>query len=75
MVNWIIENLALVLEVVAVILGIIYVLLAARNRIECWIFGIIGSAISVYLFYEYAQLYAEAVLYSFYEGMADSVSV
>lgn len=38
----------------------------AQNKISCWIFGIIGSLLSVYLFIVYAKLYAEAVLYVFY---------
>lgn len=66
MVNWLFNNLALLLEITAVIFGIIYVVLAAKNRISCWIYGIIGSLLSVYLFVVYAQLYAEAILYTFY---------
>ncbi len=66
MVNWLSDNLALVLEVIAVILGMIYVILASRNNIYCWIFGILGSLLSIYLFIEHAQLYAEAFLYSYY---------
>lgn len=66
MVNWISENIALLLEIIAVIFGIIYVVLVAKNKISCWIFGIIGSLISIYLFVVYAKLYAESVLYLFY---------
>ena len=64
--NWITENIALVLEIAAVIFGIVYVVLIAANKISCWFFGIIGSIISIYLFVEHAKLYAEAVLYGFY---------
>lgn len=64
--NWLSENIAIVLEVIAVILGIIYVILASRNHIYCWFFGILGSLVSIYIFIEYAQLYAEAMLYSYY---------
>ncbi|OFY97145.1 MAG: hypothetical protein A3K10_11580 [Bacteroidetes bacterium RIFCSPLOWO2_12_FULL_31_6] len=66
MVNWLSNNFDLVLEIVAVIFGIAYVLLAAKNKISCWIFGIIGSALSIFLFIFYAKLYAESVLYLFY---------
>lgn len=63
---WVFENSALLLEIVAVIFGVLYTVLMAQNKISCWIFGIIGSLLSVYLFIEYAKLYAEAVLYIFY---------
>lgn len=64
--TWVFNNIALLLEIVAVIFGIIYVILAAKNNISCWIFGIIGSLLSIVLFVIYAKLYAEAVLYIFY---------
>ncbi len=66
MVTWVFNNIALLLEIVAVIFGVLYTVLMAQNKISCWIFGIIGSLLSVYLFIEYAKLYAEAVLYIFY---------
>ncbi|MDB4533758.1 nicotinamide riboside transporter PnuC [Vicingaceae bacterium] len=66
MVTWVFNNVALLLEIVAVIFGVFYTLLMAQNKVSCWIFGIIGSLLSVYLFVEYAKLYAEAVLYVFY---------
>jgi nicotinamide mononucleotide transporter len=66
MVTWVYNNIALLLEIVAVIFGVLYTVLMAQNKISCWIFGIIGSLLSVYLFIEYAKLYAEAVLYVFY---------
>ena len=64
--TWVFENISLLLEIAAVILGIIYVMLAAKNKISCWIFGILGSLLSIVLFVVYAKLYAEAVLYIFY---------
>ena len=64
--TWIFDNIALLLEIVAVIFGVFYTVLMAQNKISCWIFGILGSLLSVYLFVEYAKLYAEAVLYVFY---------
>ena len=66
MVNWLSNHLAVILEITAVIFGIIYVVLAAKSKISCWIYGIIGSLLSIYLFAVYAQLYAEAILYTFY---------
>jgi len=66
MVTWLYNNIPLLLEIVAVIFGVLYTVLMAQNKISCWIFGIIGSLLSVYLFVEYAKLYAEAVLYVFY---------
>lgn len=64
--TWVFNNIALLLEIVAVIFGVLYTVLMAQNKISCWIFGIIGSLLSVYLFIVYAKLYAEAVLYVFY---------
>lgn len=66
MADWIYENIALLLEVFAVIFGVVYVILVAKSKISCWIFGIIGSLISIYLFIVYAKLYAESILYLFY---------
>lgn len=66
MVNWISDNFPLLLEVVAVIFGVVYVVLAAKNSNWCWIFGIIGSFLSIFLFIFYAKLYAEALLNVFY---------
>jgi nicotinamide mononucleotide transporter len=66
MVDWISDNFALLLEIVAVIFGVFYTVLMAKNKISCWIFGIIGSLLSIYLFIIYAKLYAEALLSVFY---------
>ena len=66
MVDWIFNNFPLLLEIVAVIFGVLYTVLMAKNKISCWIFGIIGSLLSIYLFLVYAKLYAEALLSVFY---------
>ena len=66
MVIWIAENKALLLEILAVIFGVAYIVLVAKNKISCWLFGIIASLLSIWLFIEHAQLYAEAFLYCFY---------
>ena len=58
--NWI--------EILAVCFGIIYLFLAAKEKIICWIFGILSCtfwAIAVFQI----QLYADAVLQLFYVGM------
>lgn len=66
MVNWISNNLSLLIEIVAVIFGVLYTVLMAKNKISCWIFGILGSLLSIYLFIVYAKLYGEALLSIFY---------
>jgi nicotinamide mononucleotide transporter len=65
-VNWIFETSPLILEILAVLFGICYVIFAAQNKLIAWPFGIISSLISIYIFWIYANLYAEAVLYSYY---------
>jgi nicotinamide mononucleotide transporter len=45
--------------------AIIYVILAAAENIWCWLFGIISSALSVYLCYT-GQLFLESALSVFY---------
>ncbi|NRB61604.1 MAG: nicotinamide mononucleotide transporter [Saprospiraceae bacterium] len=52
-------------EIAAVFSGIIYVVLAAQERIACWIFGIINGIFSVYLFWQ-SGLLAESFLYIYY---------
>lgn len=52
-------------EIVAVLTGIVYVVLAAQENIWCWIWGIISSVLSIHLFWT-AQLYAESMLYIYY---------
>ena len=57
------------IEWLAVISSIIYVILAAKRSILCWLFAIIGSLLFVYLCY-IGQLYIESVLQLFYVVMA-----
>lgn len=52
-------------EWVAFITAIIYVILASKERVECWFFGIISSGLSVYVFFN-AKLYYESFLNVFY---------
>ena len=55
----------LIIEIIAVVLNLIYLLLLIKERIACWFFGISASFISIYLFY-LTGLYSEAVLYVYY---------
>lgn len=55
----------LLLEVIAVLLNLIYLVLLIKEKIACWFFGITASAISIYLFYDIG-LYSEAILYFYY---------
>lgn len=57
------------LEAVAVIAAIAYLLLAIRQNIWCWAFAAISTSIYVYLFID-ARLYMESVLNVFYLAMA-----
>ena len=57
------------LEVVAVVAAVLYLLLAIRENIWCWLFAGISTAIYVYLFIN-ARLYMESALNVFYFGMA-----
>jgi nicotinamide mononucleotide transporter len=60
------NNPALLLEILAVALGLAYVILAALKNRWCWPFGILGSLVSMYIFVTYSFLYAEAILYCYY---------
>ena len=57
------------LEVVAVVMAILYLLLAIRENIWCWACAGVSTVIYVYLFLS-AQLYMESALNVFYFGMA-----
>lgn len=56
-------------EVIATILGIVYVILAAKESIWCWPSAFISSLIYAVVFWE-GQLLMQAILYVFYTGMA-----
>lgn len=58
-----------VLEYAAIILAILYVLLATRESIWCWYPAFVSSAIYVYLTFS-ASLIGEAFISLFYVGMA-----
>ncbi len=58
-----------IIEWLAVFSSIIYVILAAKRLILCWLFAFIGSALFVYLCY-IGDLYIESILQLFYVIMA-----
>lgn len=58
-------NINTFLEIISVIFGIIYLVLMVRENIWCWLFGILASAITVYLYVE-VTLYLEAGLNFYY---------
>ncbi len=57
------------LELLAVLLAVGYLLLAIRQNIWCWFFAAFSTAIFVYLFLQ-AKLYMESLLNIFYFAMA-----
>ena len=57
------------LEIIAVITAIIYLILAAKESIWCWLFAFISTAIYIYLFHE-VSLISESLLNVFYLVMA-----
>lgn len=54
-----------ILEILAVICGLTYLILMIKEQTIGWYFGIIGSLLSIYLFYK-IKLYSEAILYIYY---------
>lgn len=55
----------LLLEGLATLFGLLYVLLAVYERRLAWVFGIASSGIAIYFFLN-AKLYSESLLYSYY---------
>ena len=55
----------LILEITAVIFGLLYLIFLIKEKKICWYFGVAGSLISIFLFYR-TQLYSEAILYIYY---------
>ena len=60
------QNMELIYELIAVISGLTYVILIARNKPIGWLFGIISALFSIFLFIGFAKLYSEAILYTYY---------
>ena len=61
-------NISLI-ETIAVLFSIIYVILAAKENVWCWAAAVISVSIYIYICYQ-AQLYAETGLQVFYFIMA-----
>ena len=57
-------------EVVAVLSSGIYVVLAAKESVWCWIFGIVGAAMWAYAAYAFFGLYIDALLQIYYVGIS-----
>lgn len=53
------------LELFAILFGLAYLFFLIKEQIICWLFGILSSIISVFLFYK-TGLYSEAILYVYY---------
>lgn len=53
------------LEIVGLLVGFLYLILIIRQNIWCWIFGIIGSLITIFLFF-HSKLYLESFLNIYY---------
>jgi nicotinamide mononucleotide transporter len=56
-------------EIIAAALAVAYLLLAIRQRLECWIAAFISSCLYMWVFFG-AHLYMESVLNAFYAAMA-----
>lgn len=58
-------SLMQVIEIIAVFFSLIFLILVIQRKIWCWLFGILSSVLSIFLFLD-AKLYSEAILYLFY---------
>ena len=56
-------------EVLAVVLAVVYLVLAIRQNIWCWAAAAISTLLYLYIMFE-ARLYMESVLQLFYLAMA-----
>ena len=56
-------------EILAAVLAVAYLLLAIRQRLECWIAAFVSSVLYVWVLFT-AHLYMESVLNAFYAAMA-----
>ena len=61
-------DLLLILELVAVVTGLGFIILMIYQNIWCWPVGIISSLSSIYLFF-LSKYYMESILYVFYVGI------
>jgi len=56
-------------EIIAVVLGILYIILAAKESVWCWVSGFFSTLIYTLLFWE-GQLLSSALLNFYYMGMS-----
>jgi nicotinamide mononucleotide transporter len=56
-------------EIIAAVLAVAYLLLAIRQRIECWVAAFVSSCLYVWVLFT-ARLYMESLLNAFYAAMA-----
>jgi nicotinamide mononucleotide transporter len=56
-------------EIIAAALAVVYLLLAIRQRLECWAAAFVSSCLYVWVLFG-AHLYMESVLNAFYAAMA-----
>lgn len=59
---WTIERLP---EIIATITGLLYIIYSVEQKVIAWPYGIVSSAIYIYVFYE-AGIYADIVVYIYY---------
>jgi nicotinamide mononucleotide transporter len=57
------------IEMIAAILAVAYVVLAIRQRLECWAAAFVSSCLYVWVLF-WARLYMESALNAFYAAMA-----
>ncbi|MEP6884512.1 MAG: nicotinamide riboside transporter PnuC [Gammaproteobacteria bacterium] len=57
------------IEIVAAVLAVVYLVLAIRQRLECWAAAFVSSCLYVWVLFG-ARLYMESVLNAFYAAMA-----
>lgn len=53
------------LEIVGVVLNLAFLFFLLKEKKICWLFGILGSLVSIYLFY-ITKLYSECILFIYY---------
>ena len=59
------EQTAFYIEVISAICNLIYIILLMKEKIACWIFGIVGSLLGIFVLIN-AKLYSESILFSYY---------
>ena len=57
------------IEIIAAVLAVVYLLLAIRQRLECWAAAFVSSCLYVWVFFG-AHLYMDSALNAFYAAMA-----